>query len=131
MISLLAIALCAAGLWLEQRGETPRAGRMAVAELVECGVNGKHSYRTNFDIQFCLQNNSSQATVKRVALKFVALQCDLGDCREVQAVSKELACDLAPSERITLTENINFKMVDPLDENVVWSVQPTSVKAVF
>lgn len=131
VISLLAVTACVLGLWLEQRGESPRAGRMAVSELVQCGVTGTHSYRTNFDIKFCLQNNSPAATVKRVALDFTALKCSQGDCREVQVVSRELACDLSPAARISLTENINFKLVDPLDKTIVWKVQPTSVKAIF
>lgn len=131
VVSVLAIVVSAAGLWLEQRGETPRGGRMLTTELVSCGVSGKHSYRTNFDIEFCLENQSARATVKRVGLKFVAKQCIRGECREVQSISKELSLDLAPAERSTQTENINFSMIDPLDKSVVWSVQTDSVKAVF
>lgn len=131
IVSVLAIVVCVAGLWLEQRGETPRSGRMPVSELVDCGVSGKHSYRTNFDIEFCLENQSARATVKHVGLKFMAMQCEHGDCREVQTITKRLTINLAPSQRSTQTENINFSMIDPLDESVVWRVQTDSVKAVF
>ena len=87
IVSVVAMVVGILGLWLEQRGETPRSGRMPVSELVSCGVSGKHSYRTNFDIEFCLENKSERATVKRVGLRFVAKQCIRGECSDVQEIT--------------------------------------------
>ncbi|NND80990.1 MAG: hypothetical protein HKN50_01045 [Gammaproteobacteria bacterium] len=130
LISLTLVLLTGAGLWWEQAGKTPRADLMPLSQLQACGASGQHSYRTNFDIEFCLLNASENFIVKRVSLDFIALQCDAGRCAELQRISRDVAIELLPFAQTTLVENLRFEAVSPSSNEVVWNVEPTAVKAV-
>ena len=128
-ICIAALLICTAAMWFEQSSQTPKDGVMSVSELADCGVRSKHTYRTNFDIQFCLRNNSSGATAKRIAMSFVAMSCESGNCQEIQVINKDLGLSLEPQEQVTLTENLNFDKVEPALDSVVWIAKVVAVKA--
>ncbi|MBX2849051.1 MAG: hypothetical protein KTR16_12070 [Acidiferrobacterales bacterium] len=128
-VCVAALAICIAGLWFDQSSRTPKENIISKSELVDCGVSAKHSYRTNFDIEFCLRNLSTSATARRVAMSFVALDCIDGSCEELQVMTKEVPLSLAPETEITLEENISFDKVDASSETVVWVAKVMSVKA--
>ncbi|MEM7358021.1 MAG: hypothetical protein AAF431_02870 [Pseudomonadota bacterium] len=127
--TLLALFLVVGGLWLEGRGSTPRMGLIEVEEVVSCGATGERSYLTNFNVDHCLQNNSTSASVKRLGLKFSALACADGECTELESVEKDLQIEIAPQETINNTENIAFNKVPKDAENLSWEVEVVSVKA--
>jgi len=116
-------------LWLEQKGQMLKSNLIQVSQIADCGVSGTHSYRTNFDIQFCLQNNSPNAILKRIGVDFSALRCVKGNCEGLQTVNKELPVNLAPGARQTFVENFSFSNVEPSAENVVWTATLVSVLA--
>lgn len=130
IIVVAVVVLSAFGLWFEQRGETPKQGRISPDDIQPCGVTANHSYRSNFDIDFCLHNTSTVLTVKRIELKFLAQRCTEGQCSELQAVNKEVPLILAPSSKVSSRENLQFDLLDPTDHSIVWTVQPITVKAV-
>lgn len=129
IICLAALLICVAGMWFEQSSQTPKEGVISLSEIVDCGVTSKHSYRTNYDIEFCLRNNSLSATAKRVAISFAALNCEAGNCEEIQVINKDVALSLEPEQQITRTENLNFDKVEESLESVVWIAKVVSVKA--
>lgn len=131
-ISVVVLILAVLAVWFEGRGETPTTGRIQSTDIVVCGVSASHSYRTNFDIEFCLQNNSVEATAKRIRMAFIAERCATStECIEVEKVNKEFAIELPPGLSKNQTENLNFKAVDSLDQSLSWRVEVEQVKAVF
>lgn len=129
VITLVAIVLAVIGLWFEQKGESLKSDLVQLSDVVDCGATGKHSYRTNFDIEFCLQNNSVNATLKRITIDFKALDCIDGACQDKQTVQKTIRLDLSPGEKETYSENLNFPSVDSDDQNIVWTIIPIAVFA--
>ena len=128
-ICVIAVMVTIFALWFEQSGQTPKDDLIAVSEIVDCGVRAEHSYRTNFDIEFCITNIAAQATAIRISIDFSALDCESGDCVEFQTVNKVVRVTLAPGESTTLTESLDFDQVDESVENIVWSTKIISVKA--
>ena len=128
-ISVIALFISIACLWFDQASQTPRENLMSVEELEDCGVSSNHSYRTNFDIEFCLRNTSLTATAKRLAISFIALDCIDGNCEELQVVTKDISLSLEPESQLRLKENLSFDKVDISSETVVWVVKVNSIKA--
>lgn len=129
LITIAAVFVAALGLWFGQASQAPRTGIVSTADIVTCGVNVSHSYRSNFDIDFCLENRSADGTVKRLGLEFQASSCIQPECEKVQSVTKEIPVDIAPGTRLQRVENLRFDAVDP-QADVIWSVQPVLIKAV-
>lgn len=127
--AVLAMVLAVTGLWLEGRGNTPRMGLIEVAEVVSCGATAQHSYLTNYNISYCLQNNSSDATVKRLGLRFTATNCIGDQCTELETVERELQLEIGPQATANATENISFERVEKEISDINWSVDVVSVKA--
>lgn len=128
-VCIAALLMCIVGLWVDQSSQTPRENIILVAEIEDCGVSSKYSYRTNFDIEFCLLNSSLTATAKRLAMSFIALNCVDGNCQELQIINKDVSLSLEPETQITLKENLSFDKVGVSLESVVWVVKVNSVKA--
>ncbi len=129
IICLAALLFCIVGTWFEQSSQTPKEGVISTSELVDCGVTSKHSYRTNYDVAFCLRNTSLTATAKRVAMSFSVLKCEAGNCEEIQVINKDVALSLEPDEQVILVENLNFDEVEPSLDSIVWIAKAVSVKA--
>lgn len=129
IICTVSLLVCVAGLWFDQSSHTPKEGLISVNEMENCGVNAKHSYRTNFDIELCLRNLSENATAKRVSISYTALNCVAGNCEELQVVNRDIALSLAPQLQLILSDNLNFDHVDPSLETVVWVAKVNSIKA--
>jgi len=130
IICITSLLVCIVAVWFDQYSQTPKEGVMRVNELEDCGVSSNHSYRTNYDIEFCLRNLSLISTAKRVSISFTALNCAAGDCQEVQVIRKDVSLSLEPESQVTLQENLNFDQVERPANNVVWLARVDSVKAV-
>jgi len=131
VIAAIAIVISIFGVWLESTVGKPKSSIVNTADVVSCGVSAVHSYRSNFDLSLCLQNNSANGRVKRIALSIIAAKCTTqDDCREVQRQQRELPIDLAPSAKVTLQQNLSFGLLDPAAVDIVWSTETTMVKAI-
>ena len=128
--SASAITLLAVGVWFEGYGETPRFGLISNDQIVVCAATAEHSYRSNYNLSFCLQNESGFATAKRVELRFVAQDCNVDPCIELDAAIKQLGIDIAPGQQIQRTENLAFNALERLDLNLSWKIEVLSIKAV-
>ena len=126
----VSLALGIFGLWYESGANKPRAKVVKIEQVVSCGVSAKHSYRSNFDIELCIENTANTGNIKRVELAIIAQQCDAqNNCIQLQEVIRSLAIDLPASSKTTLTQNLNFDKVSTNQDNVAWSFRALSVKA--
>jgi len=131
ILAIVAVVLLIAGLILDGWGKNPRSNIVNINELSVCGVTAQHSYRSNFNLEICLQNNSNTGAVKRVALVISAADCSAGElCTELQNVTRDFPIDLASDTKLVVEQNLAFDKVSPDNKTVKWSVQPVSVKAV-
>lgn len=130
IISLAVFLLAGAGAWFEGYGETPRFGLIMPEQVVVCAVSGQHSYRTNYQIEFCLENQARDASVARLELRFFALLCTAGECFEADSVNKQLNVELLPHQRIEKTANLPFNKIVPEAASLTWKVDVVSVKAI-
>ena len=129
IISLAVVLFAVAGAWFEGYGDTPRFGLIEPEQVVVCGVSGHHSYRTNYQIQFCLENQAENAMVERLELRFIALDCSAGECQEIDSVSKQLNIQLSPQQQIEKTTNLAFNKLARESSPQTWLVEVISVKA--
>ncbi|MFT5571814.1 MAG: hypothetical protein ACI9FR_000734 [Cryomorphaceae bacterium] len=131
VIAALAVALSIAAVWFESSLGSPNKNVLTASEVVDCGSTAVHSYRSNFDVTICFNNNSAMGDVKRINFEVLALQCDsAGACTELQRVGRELSIELPANESITLQQSLSFPRVQPVSGAFTWQVQVNSLKAV-
>ena len=129
VIGACAACILAIGLWYESHGKTPKSGLIGVSEIVSCGASGGFSYRSNYNVDICLQNNSAVATVQRIGLRVAVLSCENSNCSEMDAVNKEISLQIGPKQRVQTIQNLSFDKLDPETPNLSWIVETTSVRA--
>jgi len=129
IVSLLSFTVLVAGLWWESHGKTPKSGLVELSEVVSCGSSGEHSYRSNYNIQYCLQNNSSSATLRRIGIRVSALECVNGNCKELESVTKELTVAIAPGEQANASVSLPFDDLAEGRQDLSWVVEPVFVRA--
>ena len=129
-IVALVVVVSFLGVWYESSVGKPRQDLVEPSQIIDCGVSAKHSYRTNFDIDLCVQNTSEFAKVRRLELLIIAQQCtNLGECVELQRVARDLSVEVMPSSSIMLKQNLSFNNVAPDLDDVKWSFIVSAVKA--
>lgn len=134
-IAIVAILICAVGALWERHTKKPRSNLVSVTQLVSCGVQAKHSYRSNFDLDICLNNIGTVGSVKRVDMEIKAIQCAGDnaadrDCIVLESVARSLSVDIAPQTTEILKENLSFKLVDKDASGLQWGIEVTAVKAI-
>ena len=82
--------------WYEQWGNAPRDNLMPTSQLGVCAISAKPTYRSNFDIELCLQNLSPDYRVVRAQLQLSAEQCQQTNCNSLDQISKTLTWNIAP-----------------------------------
>ena len=130
----IVIGVCSAcilgiGLWYESHGKTPKSGLIGLSEIVSCGASGEFSYRSNYNVDICLQNKSAVAEVQRIGLRVVVQRCENSNCTEVDAVAKEISLPIGPLQEVQTIQNLSFDKLDPDTPNLSWIVDITSVRA--
>lgn len=126
----LAVILSTLGIWFESSVGKPRTNIIEPDQVINCGVIAKHSYRTNFDIQLCVQNTAEFGRIRRLKLSIIAEQCSgSGECVELQRVARDLSVDVVPQSSISLSQNLSFDDVDSDLKGLRWSFIVRSVKA--
>ena len=129
-ISVFALLLCGFSIWYDDYSKKAVEGLVDISNLQVCGVSGEHSYRTNFDINLCLQNTAGRGVVKRVRVAIMAARCNSADmCVVVDRVERARSLELAPGEQLDLKENLNFPNLDPDTPEIRWTAEVLSVKA--
>lgn len=132
VIAVGALTLCGVAIWLESYDQTARDGVVALDSVQVCGVEGVHTYRSNFDVSICLENNDAVGTVKTVTMEVLAEQCGgaAAECVLLKKLTRDFSLVLEPTEGTVLTRNIDFKGVDPSLESVRWSATVLRVQAI-
>lgn len=130
IISVIAVLICVAGMGWESFSKKPRSHLIATEQVVSCGVQAEHSYRSNYDLQICIENTASKGHVKRIDMTVNAQQCgNNADCEVLESVTRSLSVDIAPQSSTTLQENLSFKSVDKNATGLQWGIEVLAVKA--
>jgi len=130
LIVFFATFISVASIWYENSFHKPKDNIVQLNQVVNCGVSATHTYRSNFDINLCLQNQSKIGRIKRIGLVIIAEQCSQADeCVELQRVTRDLSINVLPNSLKELTENLSFNQVDKDQENIQWRFETQFVKA--
>ena len=129
IISSIAVILSVLGLWYESTSNKPRQGIVQIDQVTQCGIKVAHTYRSNYDIKFCIRNGSDNAYIKRISLDIYAQQCDESNqCQELQRVARDLKVDLKSDMQKEFTENLSFEKVNK-DNKVSWAIEIKQIQA--
>ena len=123
------IVITVFGLWLDTNGRAINTSRIQASEVESCGVSGAFSYRTNFNLDLCLQNNSAHATVKRLELNIEALDCESGTCEVADSRTEVINITIASGQRVQHVENVSFPLLSKELPDPVFTAQVTQVWA--
>ena len=126
-LSAVLVALLVLALWIESSNKTARTGLIAADQIGICGVRGEFSYRTNYNIDACLLNQHESATARRVQIRFSALLCEQGDCRELENVTRTFTVDLPPQTRQETAANLSFPALEESMQGLTWSAEVEEV----
>jgi len=131
LIVFFATLISVVGIWYENASDKPKHNIVQLNEVTNCGVSATHTYRSNFDINLCLQNESKKGHIKRIELAIIAEQCSqLNECVELQRVIRDLSISVLPNSSKKLTENLSFNQVDKDQGNIQWRFETQFVKAI-
>ncbi|MEO0369444.1 MAG: hypothetical protein AAF197_11790 [Pseudomonadota bacterium] len=122
LLASAVVFLTVVGLWWETAATNPRNGIIEATQLRSCGLGVSHSYRTNFDIELCVDNTHESASVRRFDFTLAAYQCgEGGDCSLIQQVTKSRPITIAPQSQVQIIDNMEFGQVEP-DATTDWRV---------
>lgn len=131
LIVFFATLMSVVSIWYESASDKPRDNIVQLDQVTNCGVSAVHTYRSNFDINICLKNESSKGHIKRIQLVIIAQQCFQSDeCTELQRISRDLSVNVLPNSSKALTENLSFNQIGKDQNNIKWQFEVESVKAV-
>lgn len=123
------VLLTALAFWLDMNSRAQRTGLIEKSQLINCGVQGKFSYRSNFNLDLCLRNTAPKATVKKIQVRFDAVSCVKGTCTELQSRTETIHLEIAPGMQLVHTENLSFDHVSPDSQNLLWTAEITKAWA--
>lgn len=130
IITIITILLALGGLYYDGATRSAKLGVVSLAELEICGVTSQHTYRSNFNIQLCLNNTHPTARVSRVSYVVTVKDCtDSGSCQQIARVTSDTLADIAPQSQAKIVQNLDFKGVDPTMNNLRWQAEVLTVKA--
>ncbi len=120
-------------MWFDSYLSNPRSDKIALDSVAVCGLDVAYSYRTNYEVKLCVENQASDATLRRVAFEVSAQVCDETDeCASLQTVSKSRSVSVQPGANVTLIDSMAFDMVVeyslPLGSRIDWKVDIVGVK---
>lgn len=110
----------------------PRLGIIQASQIDVCGINVKHSYRTDYAVELCL-NNTSSSTVKRLKFQVIGLRCEQqqpDQCTEIESNSHDQLISIKPNTEISMTEILRFEKIEPTDTLIRWDAKILTIKAV-
>ena len=128
-ICIIAVVLCSIGFWFDGYYKRALNSLIEVSEVRVCGVTAEFSYRTNYDVKICLQNDATDAAVSRLKVAVIASNCAEDLCAEVQRVERDTLVNIDPISRVTLEQNLSFDRVNQDQSSIQWSVEVLDIKA--
>ena len=115
---------------LEVHSNKPREGMVDLKQLVLCDQQIEHSYRSDFRVNLCLENQSD-FVVKRIEYSVTAQQCQGAEsCEVIQVSQRDRLVNLKAQETKNIQDTLRFEKVDPESTDIVWSARILSIKAV-
>ena len=129
LLGFSALLLVGLSIWFEGFLKLPREGVIELQQISSCGITAKHSYRSNYEIEYCLKNASLGANVERIELRFVAEDCRQQPCIEKASVVKQRAVNIVAGESQYLSDNLAFDSIRDYPGELDWKIEVISVKA--
>jgi len=131
LIVFFATFISVVSIWYENAADKPKHNIVQLNQVISCGVSAAHTYRSNFDINLCIRNESTAGHIKRLELAIIAEQClQTNECSELERVKRDLSVNILPDSSQTLMENLSFNQVDREQANIQWRFEVEAVKAV-
>lgn len=131
IFSGITVLLMVVIVFIESVGTSPRSGLISPEQVVVCGAtSAERSYRSNYSVSFCLQNDAKHGTIKRLDLRFNALSCATKPCQVFDSATKSMSMKIAPGEQLEKIQNLAFNQLTPKLESLVWQVEILDVKAI-
>lgn len=129
LLGFSAVFLVGFAIWFEGYLKTPREGVIEAQQLSSCGISATHSYRSNYNISYCLENGSKAATVKRIELRFIASDCLQQPCIERATAVKQREVSIAAGESQQLSDDLAFNAIKDHTVALQWTLEVVSVRA--
>lgn len=128
-LSAAVIVATVFGLWIDTNGRSVKTNRVVPNEVVTCGISGEYSYRTNYNVTVCLQNNADRASVQRLRVRFDVLACEGGDCETLDASEETFSVAIAPKTHVEHVANVSFDKLPANMEGPIFSATVLEVWA--
>ena len=127
IISGVSLLLICAALWFEGSSDRLYKNLILIEEIQSCGLQASHSYRSNYDFEICLHNQSSAAAVRRLNFDLVASDCREGSCKEIQRVTNDLPVRIDAQSETTFSRNVSFDAIKDPQQEIAWTIELNSV----
>ena len=130
-VSLFVVSVFA--LWFDSYLSNPRSDKIAAQSITVCDLDVRYSYRTNYEVRLCVQNDDPAVTLRRVEFEITAQVCDSDEqCTRLQSVSKSRPVVIAPGASAVLEDSIRFDAVaqfaDSESAQIEWQAAILGVK---
>lgn len=127
--SLALVVLMVFGLWLDTNDKALSTKLVSAEQIVSCGVKATPTYRSNYDLELCLENTADFGTVQRLQMRYSALSCVAATCETLVATEERLSLSLASGQRVVHTENVAFSGLPEGVQELVFSAEVLEVWA--
>lgn len=127
--SLALVTLMVIGLWLDTNDKALSTNIVSAKQVISCGVKATPTYRSNFDLELCLENTADFGTVQRLKMRYSALSCAAATCETLMSTEERLNLRIASGQRVMHTENIAFSGIPEGVEELVFSAEVLEVWA--
>jgi hypothetical protein len=132
VIGLLLVGLALGGFLFDGYDKRELSNLIDVSQVQSCGVTAKHSYRTNYDLELCIQNLASTGSISRLNMAITAQKCPPSKdqaCLQIDRVVRDILVKITAKSQVIVLQNLSFKQVDPNDTEVQWELEILSTKA--
>lgn len=113
---LALLAMFIAGTWWEIGRDKPSDKLVELTSVTVCDVKVTPSYRTNYQVDLCVQNSSDRPLV-RIGYTLMAQLCAANDCQQIEQISREIPVSVGANSRNTIRENVRFEELAQTDQS--------------
>lgn len=132
VLGLLLIGLAIGAFLVDGYDKRELENLVEESQVQSCGIKATHSYRSNYDLELCVQNLAEKGSLSRLKMAIVAQKCSVKNeqpCLQLERVIRDIPVKIGPTSQQLILQNLSFKQVDPNDSDVQWSLEILSSKA--
>jgi hypothetical protein len=132
VLGLLLVGLAVGAFLIEGYDKRELTNLIDEAQVQSCGITAKHTYRTNFDLELCVQNLAETGSISRLEMAITAQKCTQNadqPCLQIDRVIRDIPVKIAAKSQVLILQNLSFRQVNPNDADVQWTLEILSTKA--